>query len=255
MDIIEAKNGDKKARKQFILENIALVKSIAVKYNSDNMFDIDDLISEGCIGVMCAIDRFDVDRGLKFSTFAYYWIKKMIQAYVRRESRSVYIPIYGQTKLDKFGKALMDLSNKLDREPSLEEVASYLEISVNELKILLDCKNKFPSVDALFEANNNIVVKGLYDDSSDNPMDLYEDYEMVYEIRNLVFNSDLSEKQLQVLILKYGLVDGNCMTLESIGEIMGISRQMVSQHELAALKKLRESINFRKLDGYGVLKK
>ena len=254
MDIVEAQNGDKKARNQFILENQGLVKSVAVKYNVDNKYDIDDLISEGNIGLMNAIERFDPNRGFNFSTYAVYWIKKMIQEYIRMESKSVHITCWGYRKLSKFRKSLMDLTDSLNRMPSFDEIAEYTHIDVDDLKALIESEYKFPSIDAIFDANNNVVVESLYDNGSDDPMDLYESYEKLYEVRNLLFNSNLNEKQLQVLLLKYGFY-GDCKTLEYIGDLMGISRQRVGQHVTDALKKLRKSENFKKLDGYGILKK
>ena len=255
MDVMEAKNGGKRAKAQFMLEYQGLVKSVAIKYNSERNFDLDDLISEGNLGLLRAIDEFDVSRGFKFSTYAVYWIKKMIRTYVMNESKSVYINSRGHDNLRKFHRSLMELTNKLNREPSLEEISEYIGISLDDLKALIESQYKFPSIDAIFEANNNVITHSLYDNGSDNPMDLYEDYEMIYEIRNLVLESnELTEKQYQVLVLKYGLLDGNCRSLEDIGAMLNITRQRAYQHEQAALLKLRKSERLKKLEGYGKIK-
>ena len=251
MDIIDVKKGDKKIKSKFVLENQGLVKSIAVKYNAENKYDIDDLISEGNIGLMRAIDMYNPEFGFKFSTYATYWIKKMIQEYIRYESKSVYITCHGYNRLSKYHKALMELTNKLDREPTLEEISKYTHIPVDELNYLISSEYKYPSIDAIHEINDNVVVKSIYDNAYDDPIKIYEENELMYEIRNVILNSDLTETQMKVLILRYGLYGAERKTMEEVGKILGVSRQRVNQYEVQALKKIRNSKFFRKLEGYG----
>lgn len=248
-DIILAQSGDKKARYRVILENQGLVKKIAFKYMCDGV-DVDDLIQEGELALMKAINMFDINKDAKFSTYAYVCITRSIREFVSRQFKCIHVTDHAYRILSKYNEAFKVLSISLERIPTLEEIADYLNISSSFLTTILSSLNDSISLDGILEDFPNIFVENMYGDSVCDPMFECEYKDFFDKLHFVIYNSSLTDRQIQVLNLRYGLDGSGFKSLDEVGKILGISRQSVRDSELGAFKKIRNSNYISCLDGY-----
>lgn len=239
-EIIEKiKKGDKKARKKFIEDNQKLVIKIAYSYiNSD--IEVDDLIQEGMLGLIKALDMFDLKKGLKFSTYACIWIKSKIRNYILTESKTIRIPKNIQDKYIKYRTAYDILLFELNREPTLEEISNKCNIPIEELSYILMTQKRMISLDYPISEDTDTCLEELLDSHEDSPLDIYIKKELAPEVKRLIENSNLSDQEKMIIKYRFGFY-GHTMTLEEIGHIYGVSRERIRFIETRALRKLKKS--------------
>lgn len=239
--LLKAKDGNINARNKFVYSNMRLVVYVVKKYRSDKM-PFTDLIQEGIIGLMTAIDRFDFSKNCEFSTYACLWIKQAIMRATEKQARTIRVPSYMVQKINRFRRTMLELTKELGCEPSIEEIATRANISIEEAIKLNNLQNDTISLN-----------KKIGDDDGDDELECFiADEQMSVEsqvIRNLAASelkkliqlSSLTEREIKILIWRKGLFGCREKTLEEIGESLKITRERVRQIEEKAIKKLTKT--------------
>ena len=246
----KAAQGDSAAKEKLINSNLKLVVSIAKKFQ-DNGISFLDLIQEGNIGLMTAIDKFDNSLGYRFSTYAYYWIKTTISRAVNQQNRSIRIPVYMVEKLSKYKKIEQELSQKYNREPTENEVAEKMDVSVKEIRELKEYLSDAVSLDAPIGEDKEDSFGSFVEDSSNgNPADNYEKEDMSKILLKVL--DTLPEREAGILKMRFGIGYSSPLTLEEVGKRYSLTRERVRQIESSALKKMRNPVRASKLRDYAV---
>lgn len=232
--------GDKAARDKMIRSNLRLVISIAKRYTNLGI-PLSDIIEEGNIGLMKSVEKFDPNRGFRFSTYAAWWIKQGISRAIIDQGKMIRIPVYLNEEIFKYKKACEHLTHKLKREPTVAEVAKKLKVSVEKVRELEGSIAKMSSLDAPIGENDDGRVQDMIQDESVVAPD-QELEEFMNKERAVNFLSMLDEREREILEYRYGLKDGTARTLADIAKILKISRERVRQIESATIKKVRELI-------------
>lgn len=232
--------GDKKARDQMIRSNLRLVISIAKRYSNLGV-PLSDLIEEGNIGLMKSVDKFDPNRGFRFSTYAAWWIKQGISRAIIDQGKMIRVPVYMNEEILKYKKAIEEMTHKLKRKPRMGEIAKKLQVPVDKIKELEGSIAKMSSLDAPIGEDGDGQVKDIIEDESMAAPD--EQLEVFFnkERARMILNS-LSERERKIIEMRFGLGDGEMYTLAEIAEKLGVSRERVRQLEEATIKKLRQVI-------------
>lgn len=247
---IKAAQGDSAAKEKLINSNLKLVVSIAKKFQGNGISFL-DLIQEGNIGLIAAIDKFDTSLGYRFSTYAYYWIKTTISRAVNQQNRSIRIPVYMVEKLSKYKKIEQELSQKYNREPTENEIAEKMDISVKEIRELKEYLYDAVSLDAPIGEDKEDSFGSFVEDSSNgNPADNYEKEDMSKILLKVL--DTLPEREAGILKMRFGIGYSSPLTLEEVGKRYSLTRERVRQIESSALKKMRNPIRANKLRDYAV---
>ena len=235
------KRGDKAAREHMIKANLRLVVKIAREYEGLGL-PLLDLINEGNIGLMKAVDRFDTKRGAKFSTYASLWIKQAIRRALTNLSKTIRLPVHVMDKLTRIRKSEAKLAEALDREPTDEEVAADMDVDVRRVRRYRDAARAPVSLDTPIGDDGTTSVSELVADSNAAaPFDRLvndTDNEMVQAALNT-----LSERESKILAMRFGLGDDQPRTLEELGVHFGLTRERIRQLQEQALRKLRQVID------------
>jgi RNA polymerase primary sigma factor len=236
----KAKQGDLEARERLIKSNLRLVISIAKKYigRSKNLTFL-DLIQEGNIGLMKAIDKFDWRKGFKFSTFATWWIKQAISRALSDQARTIRLPVHIVETLYRLNKIRKKLSNILDREPTPEEIAAESGIPLNKIQKLLKYVPDTISLETPIGEGDSLLKEFIQDPSEMTPEKTANLAILREQLKKAI--QSLNPKERQIISLRYGLENGIMYTLEEIGKIFGITRERVRQIEIKALEKLKNN--------------
>lgn len=243
----QAKKGDKEAKKKLIKANLKLVVTIAKKAIHSSKLPMIDLIQEGNMGLIIAIDKFNWKFGYRFSTYAAWWIKQAMFKAISEQSHSVKIPVYIQETLSKYSKVKSEMEKENFKEVSTEEVAKKMQVEPEKINNYLNAYKKTLSLEGDYEMSNGSEVK-LIDIIEDKKTSIQQEIEyesMKREVVSLLTKS-LKEREQNVLLLHFGIAGKEKQTLEEIGKIYGVTKECIRQTEARALNKLKN--NFMSLD-------
>ncbi|BFM20181.1 RNA polymerase sigma factor RpoS [Gilvimarinus japonicus] len=230
--------GCEASRKRMIESNLRLVVKISRRYVNRGLALL-DLIEEGNLGLIRAVEKFDPERGFRFSTYATWWIRQTIERAIMNQTRTIRLPIHVVKELNVYLRAARELTQKLDHEPSADEIAKMLEKPVSDVERMLGLNERVTSVDTpIGSSSDRTVVDTITDQRESNPAILTQNSDINDSLD--LWLDELSEKQREVLARRFGLRGHEISTLEEVGRAIGLTRERVRQIQVEALRRLRD---------------
>lgn len=241
-----ALKGCEASRKRMIVSNLRLVVKIARRYNNRGLALL-DLIEEGNLGLIRAVEKFDPERGFRFSTYATWWIRQTIERAIMNQTRTIRLPIHVVKELNVYLRAARELAQKLDHEPTAEEIAHALDRPVKDVAKMLRLNERITSVDTpIGSENDKALLDVIADEKGHGPEDELQDSDIKCNI--VEWLGELNPKQREVLARRFGLLGYEPSTLEDVGAEIGLTRERVRQIQVEALRRLREVLSSQGLN-------